>query len=453
MKKNVILTIEVGQREFLPTTFLASHFAKRGYRVFLATNRAVKILENKLQSCIFLHKSTIEKYALRYQRTLGAKVCFLDIESGIPMPDKRLEYWCHDRFQEVSPDKYHTVFAVGEMYKGIMTKMPQFEGINVVATGWPRFDVMLYRGGKIFRTEAEKIQRKYGKFILVVSSFGFVTKEEKLESIKIDKESFGEDYDNPAWHMFPEFLNLIHSLSRNSKLKVLVRPHPSESIQSWKNLLKDSENILIDGEGDINNYIMACEKLVQFRSSTTLEAALLGVENLSLRIDNEKFELNSPLYKLRREFGSIDELVNYVTNVSPDPEIIKKNAINLVKSHVSNLDGTACSKIIDVVDEINTEVTFSPILTKYNVLFHKLKMSFYDLVEKYFFSSYLSPKSWKFILTYNQKLSSPINTDTVQDCINSFNEGSRYSLMQISRDLVQIELDNAKAERGKEFEY
>lgn len=443
MMKNVILTIEVGQREFIPTTFLAAQFAKRGYRVFLTTNRAVKILENRLESCVFIHKSTIEKYAMRYQRTLGAKVCFLDIESGIPMPDKRLKHWCHDRFQEVTSEKYHTVFAVGEMYKEIMSQMPEFEGVNIVASGWPRFDVLLYQRGKIFRNKAEKIKARYGKFVLIVSSFGYVTEEEKLESIKADKESFGEDYDNPAWHMFPDFLNMIHALSQSSNYKILVRPHPSESIKSWRNILRGMDNVFIEASGDINHYIAACEKLIQFRSSTTLEANLLGVENISLRIDEEKFEVNSPLYKLRKEFSSVGELVKYIHEVSPNPEEITKNAIALVGSHISNLDGSACDKIIATVDAIDTNNTNAPNISKFNIWFHEVKMFIYDLIEKYFFSSKLSPKSWKFILTYKQKLSNPINIVNVNENIKSFGDHENYKLKQISRDLVQIEIQNA----------
>ena len=98
LRRTCILTIEVGEREWDPTILLANALCKRGFRVLIGTNRAVKILENRIESSILLHKSTIDKYAVRYQSTLGAKICFLDTESGITLPDHRYEKYCSERF-------------------------------------------------------------------------------------------------------------------------------------------------------------------------------------------------------------------------------------------------------------------------------------------------------------------------------------------------------------------
>ena len=439
LKKNIIITVEVGQREIVPAIYLSKEFAKKDFRVFVTTNRAAKILENKIGSCIFLHKSTIEKYAIRYQKTLGAVVCFLDIESGIPMPDERLEYWCHDRFCEVDSDKYDTVFAVGQKYKSIMHEIPEFSGIDIVASGWPRFDVLNFQDGAIFADEAKKIEQKHGKFLLVVSSFGFVTAEQFKESKKIDKESFGEDYNNPAWHYFSDFVEMIKTLSVSNKGRVILRPHPSESKSSWAKLLAGHDNIHIEASGDINNYFLACDRLIQFRSSSTLEAALLGVENLSLKIDDEEFETNSPLYRLRREFDTVADLIKYMDEPKLSAEVVRQNAISKVSEYVSNLDGSASRKIIQALVDKKVKKLPEPTLNLNVKFIHKLKMKLFDYVEKIFFATIISPPNWRHLLTYTEKLDEPIDKTMVEYYLSKFEDNETFEVKEISRDLVQIE--------------
>jgi len=320
-----------------------------------------------------------------------------------------------------------------------MQKMQKFSGIDIVASGWPRFDVLTFQNGVLFADEAEKIKHKHGKFLLVVSSFGFVTAKQFKESKKVDKDFFGDDYDNPAWHYFSDFVEMIKTLSLNYKGKVILRPHPSESKSSWAKLLANHDNIYIEGGGDINNYFLACDRLVQFRSSSTLEAALLGVENLSLKIDDQKFETNSPLYRLRREFDTVAALLKYMDEPKLSAKEVRQNAISKVKDYVSNLDGTASLEIVKVLQRKNVKTMPEPRL-KFSVkLFHKLKMSLLDCIEKIFFATIISPPNWGQLLTYTEKLDKPIDKTIVEYYLSKFEDNETFEVKEISRDLVQIE--------------
>lgn len=441
LKKNIIVTVEVGPRETIPNTFLCAKLAKNGFRVFLTTNRAAKLLENKIENCIFLHKSTNEKYALRFQKTMGAIVCFLDWEMGIPIPDGLLEQVCHDRFIEVNSEKYDTVFAVGEKYKKVMEAMPEFKGVNVVASGWPRFDVLLHKNGSFFEKDAELIRQKYGKFILLVSSFGYVTPKEFEVSVELDKQLFGKDFDNPAWYYFDDFVSMAKELSSSYDGKVVLRPHPCESIRSWEKLLAGYENIYIDRSGDINNYFLACDSLVQFRSSSTLEANLLGVENLSLKIDSEKFDTDGPLYRLRKEFNSASELINHVRGQTASRGSVRENAIKEVEGYIANLDGTASNVIVEELAKKKLSFLPSPKVGYLENTLHKIKMRIFDLVEKMFFSTLLSPPNWVNLVSYKEKLEQPIDSESVRACIARFQDSNSFDVKDISRDLVQIDFN------------
>lgn len=446
LKKNIIVTVEVGPRETIPATYLCAQLAKSGFRVFLTTNRAAKILEHRIENCIFLHKSTIEKYAIRYKKTMGATVCFLDAEMGIPIPDKLLEVVCHDRFIEVNSEKYDTVFALGEKYKTVMQKMPEFSGVKVVASGWPRFDVLLHRDGDFFKKEAEKIKQKYGKFILIVSSFGFVTANEFKLSMSADKEFFGDEYQNPAWHYFNEFVEMTKKIASSYDGKVVFRPHPSESLNSWRKLIGNHNNIHIEGGGDINIYISACDRLVQFRSSSTLEAAFLGVENLSLKIDGKKFDTDGPLYRLRNEFDSVEGLLSYIEKKPPSKAEVKENAFKEVRNYISNLDGNASAIIVDELLTKPLLPVLEPNIRYLIIVLHNFKMKLFDLFEKVFFSTIFSPTKWKNLVSYKDKLESPLERSSVVHCIDGFSDLSGFEIKNISRDLVQIDFEKNNTE-------
>jgi surface carbohydrate biosynthesis protein len=441
-KRTCILTIEVGEREWDPTIFLANALCRRGYRVLVGTNRAVKILENQISSSIFLHKSTIEKYAVRYKSTLGAKVCFLDIESGITLPDHRYEQYCSERFKAVSKEKYHTIFTIGEKYKSVMQNMLNFNEVNVVASGWPRLELLSKKNRSFYDRRVNELKAKYGDFVLAVSSFGFVTTEEYREWVKVDKDFFGDDYESPARPYLQKFINLLEDCDKKLKQKVIFRPHPAEFITSWQSCIGNLTNVQILLDGDIVPWLIAADSIIQFRSSTALEAALLDKESLALRIDSDSFETNSPIYDLNHEFDNSDALIEYI-NSKKFSETLNKTVLSKLDQHISNIFDEPSKIIADELDKIEIKEIMFPKISYIRKLKHHIFMIACDIVEKLFFNTIISPPRWRYLFTYKAKLSEPVTQYNCQKRITALADGlTNLSIKQISRDLVCMETMN-----------
>lgn len=442
LKRTCILTIEVGEREWDPAILLANVLCKRGYRVFICTNRAVKILEKKLSSSIFLHKSTIEKYAVRYQSTLGAVVCFLDTEAGITLPDHRYDKYCSERFKEVSKEKYTTVFTIGEKHRTAMSRMKNFDGINLVASGWPRLELLSLQQRSYYDERVADLKSKYGDFVLAVSSFGFVNLDEYKEWVKADKEYFGKDYESPAWPHLDKFVNLLEECDIKLQSKLILRPHPAEFIPSWQSRIGRLENVKIILDGDIIPWLLAAKFIIQFRSSTALEAAILGKESLALKIDSDVFETNAPVYELNHEFDTNDELIEYINSKIRSYDIGTTSLSNLA-THISNLEGSPSNIIADEIDKVDIQEVPMPKISFFRKLRHQVFMWFSDIIEKLFFNTIVSPPTWRYVFTYRYKLNEAITSYNCEKRLRRLADPvQNLNIQQVSRDLVCLEVKN-----------
>jgi len=73
-------------------------------------------------------------------------------------------------------------------------------------------------------------------------------------------------------------------------------------------------------------------------------------------------------------------------------------------------------------------------------------MKLFDLFEKVFFSTIFSPTKWKNLVSYKDKLESPLERSSVVHCIDGFSDLSGFEIKNISRDLVQIDFEKNNTE-------
>jgi surface carbohydrate biosynthesis protein len=80
----------------------------------------------------------------------------------------------------------------------------------------------------------------------------------------------------------PETLELVEWIVANTKLKVVVRPHPAERAEYWLRRYAGRDRILVPPTSDPIPWMKHAEVVVHSESTTGLEAAVMGVRAINL---------------------------------------------------------------------------------------------------------------------------------------------------------------------------
>jgi hypothetical protein len=90
---------------------------------------------------------------------------------------------------------------------------------------------------------------------------------------------------------------------------ILIRPHPTEDHEVWREIAKDLPNARVANDGNVVPWLMACETLIHVGCTTAVEAAVIGRPAIAYQsVRSEEFEPPLP-YQLSHHAFSLDELL------------------------------------------------------------------------------------------------------------------------------------------------
>jgi len=287
--------------------------------------------------------------------------------------------------------------------------------------------------------EANKIKAKFGDFILINTNFGrfnnFVGLEDYLEILKADGR-----FDDPADKEFymdevlyqkeimPKFQEMAKKLSDIFPEKnIVIRVHPSENINIWNESLDRYSNIFIVREGNVLNWIAACDELVHNNCTTAIESYVMGKISFSYRpIDWPGHEDLLP-NQLSIESGGLEELVDLIINSNnlTNELNIKQKFLN---EYVESLDQSfSFEKILNKMDTFNIEHKWSDILFK-SAFLRQVNEKLFDF--KKFLRILLKGN---FRLDYEDNKFPGISSDEIIEFFEALNKDNRFSSISIRR--------------------
>lgn len=147
--------------------------------------------------------------------------------------------------------------------------------------------------------------------------------------------------------------------------QIIIRPHPSESHDPWRQLAAELPNVSVVYEGNIAEWLLAAELLIHNNCTTGVEAYLLGTDTIAYSaFRDEAYDLFLP-NALSEEVFELDQLLDAVSktlsgNVINDSATQAKRA-DIAAYYIANLgDKTACRLILDALDTVELpEVSLS----------------------------------------------------------------------------------------------
>ncbi len=390
-RKWVILPIETKAREMQSKSLLAYKLVEKGYGVIIlkwSKNGYESILPKGIWFTNNLFEANYSRIKRIYEK--GHKIFTLDEEGLLYINEKRyLRRIYHKNLELITK-----FLCYGkEQHEIVKKQFPEY-GDKVVITGNPRINLLNERFQKLDEDQTLAIKNNYGKYILVVSNFTIANfygssnsfesryskiyrnlKDQKLINNEKEVDELNEHF-RYLDRVFNEFIILVEYLSSEfPEFNIIVRPHPSESIENWKIIESKGKNIKVVYEGSLTEWIKSSTVVIQNNCTSAIESLFLTKPCISYRpIMNEKYD--QPLTKkLSINLRNKNEVIEYIKNVIYNDESLFHDTYKVFKqSAEANISFSVEDESIEkIIQEIETVMIGSAKYNKYIFISRKLR--------------------------------------------------------------------------------
>ena len=284
MNNGVFLPIEITKREYISKLLLSIELIKKGMPVIIGhKSQVIKLALKTKEPGIFFNKGTmaggLEK---TFEELKKQKFGFVaqDEEAGVIFDN--FEDFYIDRPSLESVYKLDQFFTWGEEEYNFLIQ--KFGDKIVNNSGGLRSCFWGDLGKEFYKIKSQNLKKKYGNYILIVSNLAtynsFLGKQKDLE-LESKREFFDLEEYNMLYERekktFFQYKDLIELITNEMKKKVIIRPHPSEGLDLWKDAVKGLNNVFVEKEGDLLSWILASDFIIQNNCTSAIEASAVDI--------------------------------------------------------------------------------------------------------------------------------------------------------------------------------
>ena len=347
--------VEIKKRDLLSRLTVAALLAERGHHVFIGDRHQINSMKKIIPKATVVRKSvrTNNITLLNDFINSGYKVVHME-EEGVLFSDMEKYIDLNMSPDVVNFPDIHLVWGEkqADYLKNLYPKLRD----KFLKVGNPRLYLWKNRYFGFYDILADDIKKEFGEFVLMASNFAYYTNSrhvkemiattgflEKSENIKIYEENFKR-----VEFLFKEFVKAAKEISLKG-IKVVFRPHPSESISKIQEYFSGYDNIVVRSDHDVATWILASKAVIHNCSTTGLEAAFMKKNTIAYTPNSVS------QYKLNK----VDKIAKVALNVDELLEGILTPAV--FHPSMMNLDGYLIDKISldDIVNALESEQTKS----------------------------------------------------------------------------------------------
>jgi surface carbohydrate biosynthesis protein len=377
---------------------LASYLAEKNYKVILFFKGHTDDVLRYCPRGIYFHFGIVTNYykVIKKIKQLGHIVVAWD-EEGFVFPSD--DEYVNNRIDSKVYNELTKYFLWGDHQKNLLKK--KVNDLSISATiGHPRFDLFRSEFREYLLNESKKIKQQFGKFILLNTKFNsnhFLGKNQAIDRLK-EAQYFGNKNKFENFHKekvkynnstFQYYLNLIPKLSKRfSNHNVIIRPHPSENFNTWKEIAIKNElrNVYVIHEGSVLQWLLAAEIMIHNGCTTGVESFILDKPSILYKpiIDNrfDIFLIDQLSKEINKEKVLLDtlneNLINKKTLFSNDDKKVKKS---ILRKYVCGIDGISSSE--NIYNELK-KLNFKESKMNHNYFFHLRKKIFFKNAKEQF---------------------------------------------------------------------
>jgi surface carbohydrate biosynthesis protein len=358
----IVIPVEVQVRELLSRLLAAALAAQRGYDVLLGHDRVVRRLAGHLPKGILFDKSlgaATERKVARYKR-MGYTIAAIDEESTgfYPNPDLYLR----TRLSQENLDLAERWFCLSRRLRDEAVCRYPADERKFVVTGLPRTDVWREQYHGLYERERSAIAAQHGEYLLFNSNFGSIIhtragaftdhQSKKDDKAHSDAAAYREMRDRQGRQNLDAFLEMLPKLLQwFPGRKLIVRPHPSESREFWRDYVARHPGMEIHDSGVATPWILAASVLVHHGCTTGIEAELLGKPHVMYapypdhHHDSEVMKAFAPMV---HDEGALKDIL---ASILAGNRSAAKNREALEEFYASLVGPLVCERILDEFDQ------------------------------------------------------------------------------------------------------
>lgn len=360
-RSTLIVPVESQVRELDAKILLAAAAAERGFPVILGSRAHVHHQMASFQRGVYLAKSMrkLSDRMFDIVRKLGHHIAAWDEEALVRFPD---DAYYRERLSARAMGDVNVLLAWGEDDARALRAFPGYSGSPIHVAGNSRIDLLRPELRAFFGDEVHEIRRRFGEFVLVNTNFSWVnhfyknlSQKEQAEKNREQADSYVKGRSAHKAVLFEHFQKAIPALSEAlPNMTVVVRPHPAENHDTWKEAARGLPNVRVVHEGSVVPWLMAARALVHNGCTTSIEAAVLGKPSVSYQpVKSEAYDDHLP-NSLSHEAGDLKELQLILRGlvegeIAPHDEWRQRR---LLDPHLAAIDGRlAADRLVDVLEE------------------------------------------------------------------------------------------------------
>lgn len=294
--QTLYLLIEEGNRELASRVLLARAAVAWGFRVVLGQQWWIWRNIDRLAPGVMLFKgcNKVQADAMANARRFGHAVAAIE-EEALGLADDREIIRLYD---PRIPELCDLPLAQGEHHAQCLREHFPSLSDRVVVTGNPRTDLLNAEFIAESQATQFRVVRALQPYILINTNYASINPidgdtlryyQRCVAAGIIDPDNAADISDFEAWCAWEHanIARLLELLGRYRDqlcpMRIILRPHPSERLTFWEELLADQPGIKVIRQGDHLPWTLGAHAVLHTSCTTGLEAALLDRPTLSLR--------------------------------------------------------------------------------------------------------------------------------------------------------------------------
>ena len=359
--RHLVLPVETLNREFDPKLLLALMACKHGWQPIIGSRSLLHERLHRLPPSVYFSKGVRSgsKPVFRLLHKFGHVAVALDEEGLLRWPEDVL------LTMMLVPEVINfprLLFAWGESNAEAWRRFPDFAGAPIVETGNPRIDFLRPELRGFYDPEVDKIKAAHGDFVLFSSNFSvvnhFIPNHVRFRvASHADEDKASAAREELVAHkraLYDRFRVMLPKLAEALQpMTLVVRPHPSENHDTWRELFEGVENVEVLHEGPIGPWLIAARALVHSSCTSAVEAAVVGTPAFAYRpVENERFDqpLSNGLSACFAEDEEIVAAIRAAAEKGEDAELSPEQKA-LIGHHIASLEGPlSAERILAAMD-------------------------------------------------------------------------------------------------------
>ena len=357
MRKYLYLPIESKVRELDAKLLLAIEAAYRGYVVVIGSKKIMTYLE-KLPAGAFFYKDTSTPMAsvFRKIKNSGHKIIVHDEEGFVQQSWQRYR----DMRVPLESIKFVDLFLCwGSQQYDVVSAYASKHGsmTQVEKVGHPRTDLLRhplrdYNNVKkydakptiLINTKLAEWNHWKGRdgWLDILNSHNMIRNDNELQR-RLDQREFKKK-------LFAQYEKLVRFLSAsNPNSRIILRPHPSESVDNWKLIAENLPNVTVTNQKAIGFWIHNADVVIHTSCTTAIEAFLMDKATISYKpISDPRFEEKLPdeISFTATAVEDCLDLVQAVISKRIDFVTYKARGLSVLSSNLHALNGKFSYELI-----------------------------------------------------------------------------------------------------------